>query len=597
MALNTDNSNDIAVVGSPSSNTELTLDVLQDATYERVVGSLLAMESTQDGHALTIIGQVTSIQLSNKWHEDSVFRNLLKRTGEIPPITNKQDTRTAKFAVGATFQQGQQGWEPGVLGMVPSTGARVRRVTQPLLSDLLRLYENELFYVGRAYGNDVLYPMWFKHFGSGDQGVGEAYHLGIFGRTGSGKSGLAKMMLLAYARHPQLGILVIDPQGEFAVEMGGTSVGKQELPLRATLDALGRPVQTFAISQLQLTGWELFEEILLHLRFFERLGIPTASEDNSRKASEVVRRTLEAKKAKLTDADVDDTLRLALDALSVKQQAQEVYATASRADQLITYIANMRANPEQFADTRKRWDRILQLFRFAPGKRQIFGIVQDLLGSSGEAGAARPIVVIDLSESGNREVWFEDLERRILIDLLRAVIASSAGNLRTGQSANVLVVLDEAHRHAPSTKGLEGYPAQLQSLLRRATRETRKYGIGWLFISQTLGGLDPEILNQMRIQFFGFGLGLGEELRKLKEFAGGDDRSMDLYSSFRDPQAFPSKALMEFPFMAVGPISPLSFAGKPVFFTAFTDAQKYLASNKFPLPGARPLIPRLRRGS
>jgi hypothetical protein len=36
----------------------------------------------------------------------------------------------------------------------------------------------------------------------------------------------------------------------------------------------------------------------------------------------------------------------------------------------------------------------------------------------------------------------------------------------------------------------------------------------------------------------------------------------------------------EFPFMAVGPVSPLAFSGKPLFFTAFTDPAEFLDVNK-----------------
>lgn len=202
---------EIGVVGSPSTNTELTVDILQEATEERSVGALVAFKATQNGIPITSVGQIVGIELRNRWHEDSVFRNLLKRTGEIPPITNRQDTRIASLAVGATFKQASQGYEPDVLGMVPATGTRVTRVDQDLLNTLLEVYREEIFYLGRAYANDVLYPMWFKHFGSGARGAGEAYHIGVFGKTGSGKSGLAKMLLLAYARHPELGILIIDP--------------------------------------------------------------------------------------------------------------------------------------------------------------------------------------------------------------------------------------------------------------------------------------------------------------------------------------------------------------------------------------------------
>ncbi len=120
----------------------------------------------------------------------------------------------------------------------------------------------------------------------------------------------------------------------------------------------------------------------------------------------------------------------------------------------------------------------------------------------------------------------------------------------------------------------------------------RKYGIGWFFISQTLGGIDNEILQQLRILAFGFGLAMGTEFDRLRDFAGGDKRSLEPLTPalsrrgegeawFRDPQSFPRRDLQEFPFMAVGPVSPLAFSGKPLFFTAFTDPTEFLRVNAF----------------
>src|SRR3990170_1433488 len=131
---------DVAVVGSPSTSVELTLDLLQEATEERLLGALVAFAATQSGVPITSVGQVVSIKLQNRWHEDSVFRNLVKRTGEIPPITNRQDTRTATLAVGATFAQTTNGFEPEVLGMVPPTGTRASRGDQTLLDRFLEVY-------------------------------------------------------------------------------------------------------------------------------------------------------------------------------------------------------------------------------------------------------------------------------------------------------------------------------------------------------------------------------------------------------------------------------------------------------------------------
>lgn len=589
-----DRNQDLAVIGSPSTNTELTLDLLLEATEERLVGALTAFTAIQDGTPIVSVGQVVGIELKNRWHEDSVFRNLIKRTGEIPPITNRQDTRIAQLVIGATFREGSGGYEPDVLGMVPPTGTRVSRVDQQLLDRLLEVYRSEIIYMGRAYANDILYPMWFKHFGSGAGGAGEAYHLGVFGKTGSGKSGLAKMMLCAYSRHPEMGILVVDPQGEFSLELSGTRVGQQGLQLDQVIRAQGRPVQVYRISDLQLDDWGTFEEMLIALHFLEQLSIPSASGENARRAAEVIRNALEGTHH-LDSLGTMPVLQVALNAVNDPNNAQFIYASRPRAVQLQQRVQRF-LNDQTALDQllRSSWIPICQLFARGDNRERLFsypgqqpGIINLLLGSAGSA-VPRPVIVIDISRQGNQRFWSEELQRRILGKLLNILVSQATASLDTRQSANVLVLLDEAHRHAPSGKIEEGSEAErLRALLRRAVRETRKYGIGWFFISQTLGGLDNEILQQLRILAFGFGLAMGTEFDRLKDFVGGDKRALELYQSFRDPQSFPRRDLQEFPFMAVGPVSPLAFSGKPLFFTAFTDPARFLEANGLGIPSGR----------
>jgi len=582
--MNNNRLTDVAVVGSPSTNTELTVDLLQEATEERLVGALVGLQATQNGAPITSVGQIVGIELRNRWHEDSVFRNLIKRTGEIPPITNRQDTRTANFVVGATFRKSGDAFEPEVLGMVPPTGTRVFRVDQDLLDRLLSVHRDEIFYLGRAYANDVLYPMWFKHFGSRDQGpggAGEAYHIGVFGKTGSGKSGLAKMMLCAYSRHQHLGILVIDPQGEFALELSGTRVGQQGLEMDQLIKETKRSIQVYRVSDIQLDDWGTFEEMLQGLRFLEYIGIPSRSSDNTRKAAEVVRNALEGKHT-LDGLGTREALRVALDAMNDQHNATYIYSQ-QRAKDLQQRVQRLLADRTKMEEVfTQSWVPICKLFSAGPNRRKLYGIVSDLLGSA-ESGQPRPVVVIDLSARGNQQgrFWTEELERRLLSKLLNVLITQSTASLTTQKSANVLVVLDEAHRHAPSERLDQGSDAEkLRTLLRRAVRETRKYGLGWFFISQTVGGLDNEILQQLRILAFGFGLAMGSEFDRLRDFAGGDKRALELYQSFRDPQSFPRRDLQEFPFMAVGPVSPLAFSGKPIFFTMFTDMSEFLRVNR-----------------
>lgn len=124
--------------------------------------------------------------------------------------------------------------------------------------------------------------MWFKHFGDGIEGAGEAYHLGIFGTTGSGKSTLAKMILMAYAKYPEMGLFVFDPVGEFSKDtMFNNANGLNyqsknngfSLNIKEILNSLGKKFEIVNIRNLILDRWELFEEILYESSFFPNLSV------------------------------------------------------------------------------------------------------------------------------------------------------------------------------------------------------------------------------------------------------------------------------------------------------------------------------------
>jgi hypothetical protein len=100
-----------------------------------------------------------------------------------------------------------------------------------------------------------------------------------------------------------------------------------------------------------------------------------------------------------------------------------------------------------------------------------------------------------------------------------------------------------------------------------------------MFISQTLSSLHREILEQLRIFFFGFGLGMGAEFKALSELVGGRSKALDLYQLFRDPHSSFDTGSREYSFMTIGPVSPLSFAGTPLFFNAFNRVEDFLKTN------------------
>jgi len=207
----------IAVVGSPSSTGGLALDILAGAVNRKLVGELALFRYTQDGLPHYALGQITEVKLRNVWHEDPTMRSLIRQRGRVDAVSERQDTHQGEMTVSAVFCRDGNTYRPSILGTVPATGTPIHLVTDDVLGTLLSPYRPQLFYLGRVYGSTPKLPLWFKHFDSGPDGAGEAYHLGIFGKTGSGKSVLAKMILLAYARHKRMGLFVLDPQGEFSI--------------------------------------------------------------------------------------------------------------------------------------------------------------------------------------------------------------------------------------------------------------------------------------------------------------------------------------------------------------------------------------------
>lgn len=195
-------------------------------------------------------------------------------------------------------------------------------------------------------------------------------------------------------------------------------------------------------------------------------------------------------------------------------------------------------------------------------------------------GIQRPVVIVDLSkEMATGLFWSDTIQALVIKRLLDGLTYLAERAYQENRFLNTLVILDEAHRLAPREKIEKEKQDSVRLSLLDAVRTTRKYGLGWMFISQTLSSLHKEIISQLRIFFFGFGLSLGSEFMSLKEIVGGDPNALKLYQSFRDPTCAFDLASRQYSFMTIGPVSPLSFAGTPLFFTAFNTPEEFLKAN------------------
>lgn len=569
----------LAVIGSPSSTSKLTLDILGSAIARKLVGELALLQYVQDGKPHYAIGQITEVELRNIWHEDPTMRSLIRQRGKVDPVSERQDTHQGQMIISAVFQKGgSRGYEPSILGTVPATGTAVHLVTDEILDEILSPYREQLFYLGHVYGSLPKLPLWFKHFDQGPEGAGEAYHLGIFGKTGSGKSVLAKMILLAYARYPKMALLVIDPQGEFSKDLLGQASGGFALPLGDVLSKFKKPFYVMTVRQLVLDTWELFEEIIYESQFFERLTMPRG--ENRRLAASILVEKLQKKKVKLKDLHTRDAFDTAWSLLKDQKVQVVFYRTESSRKRFNTTLEE--ADPDEFY--KNYWVPVAELFREdRKGAATVDRALSWLLDLESNN---RPVLVIDLSkEKAEGLFWDEKIQALVIKRLLDGINYNAERYYKNNQSLNALVIIDEAHRLAPRDLPKEEEAArQVRRVLIDAARTTRKYGLGWLFISQTLSSIHTEIIQQLRIFFFGFGLGLGQEFQALRQLVGSSGSALDLYQLFRDPHSAFDVSSHQYSFMTIGPVSPLSFAGTPLFFNAFNTVDAFFEANDIKVP-------------
>ena len=211
------------------------------------------------------------------------------------------------------------------------------------------------------------------------------------------------------------------------------------------------------------------------------------------------------------------------------------------------------------------------------------GVIHNLLDTATDV---RPLIIIDLSNRFSDGTGTVDspaevldttpIKARILRELCSMVTRTAEQRFTAGRTLNTMVVFDEAHRYA-SDVSEDDEIMSLSRALDDYVRTSRKFGLGWTFITQEIGSIRRSIWQQLRLRAFGYGLISGTEGQRLREVTFGDE-ALDLYHSFVDPRAVqPSK----FPFMITGPISPLSFTGSPLFLSVYTDFDDFKRDNGF----------------
>jgi DNA helicase HerA-like ATPase len=574
------NSSIIGTIGSPSSTIELALDILESSVTRQLVGELAIFKYLQDSKNHYAIGQIIEIALKNFLLEDPTIKSVARKRGSVNPISGIQDVHIGKLLCSAIFTSSDDLVEPSLLGTVPPTGTYVYQVDDNILSTILEKQKNSLLYLGNSYGSKTKLPMWFKHFDYGENGAGEAYHLGIFGITGSGKSTLAKMILSAYSKFRQMGLLVLDPVGEFSKSFTNDNSSNTDrefqnsdsnFNMKKIMNFLNKQVVSINVRNLVLDRWSLFEEILLESQIFHQLTIKGPNKGFAVDALIPKLRN----KTTLTKLIKRESFDLFMNELRKEEIQLLIFSTPEPRKRLNNLVSSMdEGNLNNLYS--QYWVPICSLFE----DRTDAMTIDDLLEKF--SSKLKPLIVVDLSEQTAHNMqlryWNETIQSLILKRLLKGLVSLGEKTWQKNTSLNTLVVLDEAHRYARKDEFSDSNLEQLRLTLLDAVRTTRKYGLGWLFISTSLSSIHRDILQQLRIMFFGFGLSLGNDLVTLRELVS-DEKAIDLYRTFTDPASSFSSKSRKYSFMTQGPVSPLSFSGAPFFFNAFKP-DSFIQENK-----------------
>ncbi len=538
-----------------------------------------------------VIGKVVAVE-----SDTEVKVGVYRQAGQLITAPN---TVIARFVPQSAFVIKAD--EPSYIEVQPfntvlNPGTKVKRLTREFISVFMELFKDKkVFTPGLFLGSNVPIPFWLPHFGEGNNGIGEAYHVGIFGRTGSGKSALAKILMAYYGMHREMSAIVLDPQGEFYRDMtgqrgsgtypldvkrywiktGGQVVlapiseiafedeGDIRSLLMATIHTIGKYIGITSEEKrerLVSATLPIFHAIALYLRGKDNQVSPTVVEEftaiGSGDIGQMLRDAIHmARKGNFTHPAIEDLANIVLS--RIDSRMDDIYDNESSRKEKRKNIENLREDSERFREFK---ESLAHLIAIIHGDRTIDELIKATIHD-------HTFLVLSMSDDGDMG---EFLQYFMIDTFLKKLVSIASQMFKKGEHMNTMVFLDEAHRFVPSSRSDDKYIEMLRKRLIRAVRETRKYGLGWTFISQTLGSLSPDIVYQIRIFIIGYGLVLASERAKVAELVSGYPGAMDVYDSFPDPFSAKFFGRSFFPFMVVGPASPLSSSGAPLFFSSYS---------------------------
>jgi len=415
---------------------------------------------------------------------------------------------------------------------------------------------NRFFHIGHHYGGQLLHHLYLQDF----KNLDEAYHFVLAGLSGSGKSTLAKLLLVGYARHPEMRFLIFDTAGEFSRAFSDQRTGKFTLKLRSLWKWLGRKDPLILdLDNLVFDRWEHLREILKREKVFAQPFISRA--DYESRAVDYLIQELEGGDVKL--AKLSSAEKKVKDVLTKEDFVRSVYTGADHQKRL-------RGEVERSWNTLwNRLKKVFEKFERQSGRYTFRNLAKTVLEQRGTT------VVLNLSKMG----WEDPLKYLLIRTAVEWLHREAMKKYwETGKAElDTLVVIEEAHRLVPPSTWVKDNEdlARTRRIVLQGLTETRKAGLGWMLISTRLGNLDRRVFDEARIKIIGWGLSTGEDADRIRDSFGRE--ALTYYSGLPDPSD-PLSNRRQHVFMISGPITVLS-KRTPEFVEIFDGPEKFLREN------------------
>ncbi len=555
----------------PYSTSRIKVVLNKDFVFsgEPILGRYLKVKFKRKGKDCIALLRIVDLQTENRTLANAEMAQNATKVEGVKERVQRNDILTVDCEVLTAFEKNDSSYKRVNLDTIINSLEDVEFVNENLINEIIDRIKRDVFYLGRAIGEDFDIPLVFQPF----YVLNEAYHILIVGQTGSGKSTEAKKILTAYAKNDKqkeaeyrredksyrpMNFLILDPVGEFAKTFQGRDTGHFALDLGNIWRTLGkREPEIYEIDNIALDRWDMLEELIRRESLLPIIGIKGAQ--NQDIAIDVLIRYLRSRYSLTTlktvsARDIFDVIEPNLDRIYTQQNKRNE-------------IRSLMSDSDIELEFGEKWEELADKFDTSTGKKQIQSIIRSLVSSSDKT------IVIDLSKLD----WENPIKYMIIYSIFSTLIRAGEDAYRGNEILNTMVVIDEAHRVAPAKlpSDVEEYKKKTREKVVTAFRETRKLGIGWMVISTRISNLDTEIWEHARVKLFGFGLSTGKDADLLKEMYGKN--VLEIYKQkIGDPYDLMSERVHKF--MIDGPVNVIS-KKIPEFYEAYNSVDEFLEKN------------------